>query len=131
MKTQSFLFVAFFMAVPAICLICAWGKWFQTRNAPAQQTWREELPKAGVILATLALLLTSGFLYQGFYPGTGAFSGPPPRVWLILNWISLVAWVLACFIAALGKGRLRPWLFLWCVTMPLFDWLAIMSVSTY
>jgi len=53
------------MAIPALCLIYAWYKWNLTRNAPAQHIWRDEFPKAGLLLATLSLLLTSGFLYQG------------------------------------------------------------------
>ncbi len=119
------------MAVPALCLIYAWYKWHQSRNTPDQQGWREKLPIIGLFLATSCFLLTSGFLYQGHYPGRQAFSGPPPRIWLILNWISVVAWFLTSLTAALGKGKLRLSLTLWCLTLPLFDWMAIMSASTY
>jgi hypothetical protein len=125
MRFQSVFFVAFFMAIPATCLIYAWRKWNQMRNAPAQQSWREKLPTVGLCLATLCLLLTSGFLFQGFHWGVQSFASPPPGFWLTLNWVSLLSWVLACLTIVLGKGKLRFPLFVWCLGMPLLAWFVI------
>jgi len=85
--------------------------------------WRAKLLTLGFYLATLSLVVTSGFLLQGFHSSGQSFAEPPPRHWVILNWISALAWVIVLLAAALGKGRLRRPLFLWCVIMPLAAWI--------
>jgi len=117
------LIVTIFMSFPAICLIYGWRAWAQSR--PLQGAWREKILTLGLCLATLSLLVTSGFLFQGFHSDAQSFAEPPPRHWVILNWLSALTWTLALVAATLGKGRLRRPLFLWCLTMPLAAWIVI------
>ena len=119
------LFVAIFMGLPAICLIYGWRVRHQLDARPREGGWRAKLPTPGLCLGTLSLVVTSGFLFQGFHSNGQSFAGPPPRHWMILNWLSALAWTLALLAAALGKGRLRRPLFLWCVCMPLAAWIVI------
>lgn len=116
--------VAIFMSLPAICLIYGWRVRGQLDPGP-ESGWRAKLLTLGLCLATLSLLVTSGFLFQGFDSNGQSFAGPPPRHWVILNWLSALAWTLAFLAAVLGKGRLRRPLFLWCVCMPLAAWIVI------
>lgn len=111
--------VAIFMSLPAICLIYGWRVWGQLDAGPVDGGWRAKLLTLGLCLATLSLFVTSGFLFQGFNSNAQSFAGPPPRHWVILNWLSALAWALALLATVLGKGRLRRPLFLWCVCMPL------------
>ncbi len=119
------LFVAIFMSLPAICLIYGWRVRYQLDAGLTEGGWRARLLTPGLCLATLSLVVTSGFLFQGFDPNGQSFAGPPPRHWVILNWLSALAWTLALLAAALGKGRSRRPLFLWCVCMPLAAWIVI------
>src|SRR5712664_2672252 len=119
------LFVAIFMSLPAICLIYSWRVRYQLDAGPTESGWRARLLTLGLCLATLSLVVTSGFLFKGFDSSGQSFAGPPPRLWVILNWLSALAWTLTLLAAALGKGRLRRPLFLWCVCMPLAAWIVI------
>src|SRR5712692_3015657 len=119
------LVVIIFMSFPAICLIYGWRRWGQAETRPVGDDWRAKLLIVGLCLATLSLLLTSGFLLQGFHSNGQSFAGPPPRHWVILNWLSTLAWTLVLLAAALGKGRSRRPLFLWYLSMPLAAWIVI------
>jgi hypothetical protein len=90
-----------------------------------------QLTITALFLATLDLLLTSGFLFQGYYPNGQSLASPAPHAWLILNWVSLIGWVLACIMTGLGKGRLRFPLFLWCLGILFSPYIALMTGFTY
>jgi hypothetical protein len=100
--------VAIFMSLPAICLIYGWRVWGQLESGPTESGWRAKLLTVGLYLATLSLPVTSGFLFQGFNSDAQSFAGPPPRHWVILNWLSTLAWTLAFLATVLGRGKLRP-----------------------
>jgi hypothetical protein len=117
--------VAIFMSLPAICLIYGWRVRGQVDTGPMEGGWRAKLLTLGLYSATLSLLVTSGFLFQGFDSSAQSFASPPPRHWVILNWLSALAWTLALLATVFGKGRLRRALFLWCVCMPLAAWMVI------
>jgi len=128
MRFQSLFFVAFFMAVPSACLIYGWQ---HAKREPDKEGWREELATIGLALATLCLALISGFLFQGYHPHGQSYATRASSLWLILNWVSVGTWALACLAVALGKGSLRLSLFIWCLAMPLFAYMAFMTGFTY
>src|SRR5258708_8102447 len=111
--------VAIFMSLPAICLIYGWRVRGQPDAGRMESGWRAKLLRLGLCLATLSLLVTSGFLFQGFDSNGQSFAGPPPRHWLILNWLSALAWTLDFLPALLDNGMLRRPLFLWSIFIPL------------
>jgi len=119
------LFVAIFMSLPAICLNLRLASAVSTDGWAYGEWLAGKTSNAGLCLATLSLVVTSGFLFKGFDSSGQSFAGPPPRHWVILNWLSALAWTLTLLAAALGKGRLRRPLFLWCVCMPLAAWIVI------
>jgi hypothetical protein len=123
-------FVAFFMAAPAACLIYGWLCLRRVRE-PVNQGCRVTLATVGLVIATTCLVLTSGFLLQGYYPDAQSFASPAPRVWIILNRTCIVLWALTIFAAAFGKGRLRLCLLAWCLAMPLFSFMAITAGYLY
>jgi hypothetical protein len=130
MEIRSIFLVMIFMGLPAICLIYAWYTWSRTKGPISQNGWRERLLPLGLPLATLSLLLISGFLVRGYRWDEQSFSGPPPIHWAILNWIGFSAWIYVCFAAMVGKGKLRIPLSLWCFAMPLLK-IACMLMGFY
>jgi len=70
------LFVAIFMSLPAICLIYGWRVRDQLDAGSIEGGWRAKLLTLGLCLATLSLVVTSGFLFQGFHSNGQSFAGP-------------------------------------------------------
>src|SRR5271156_791475 len=116
------------MAVPAACLIYGWWK---SNNAPYSGNWREKLPNLGLPLASLSLLLTSGFLIRGWRWDEQSFADRPPVYWAALNWINIFAWAFVCFATLFGKGKLRQTLLAWCISLPLLAWIVFMMGFDY
>ena len=130
MGFKGVLFVTLVMGIPAICLIYGWEAWGQARKLSAGD-WRVMLSTPGLWFATLSQLLASGFLIQGFRSDAQSFSEAAPFIWVILNWISVLAWGLALWATVLGKGRLRLPLLLWVLSMPVAAWLVVMMGYNY
>src|SRR5258708_29297953 len=131
MQFQTIFFVGFFMAVPAACLVWAWQRRKQDGSDLVAKGWRDRLPNAGLVFATFCMVLISGFLFQGHNPDGQSFASPAPHIWLVLNWVSMLAWAVACFATAIGKGKIRIPLLLWCLSMPAFSFAAAMSGYLY
>ncbi len=130
MGLTGVLVVTFVMGIPAICLIYGWRARGQVGTV-AETDWRLKVPTPGLWFATLSQLLASGFLIQGFRSDAQSFAEPAPTPWIILNWVSALAWAVALTTAALGKGRLRLPLFIWVLSMPLAAWVVIMMGYDY
>jgi hypothetical protein len=127
MGIKGLLFVTVVMALPASCLIYGWGQ----IGKLTQSDWRLMVPTPGLCFATVSQLLVSGFLIQGFRSDAQSFAEPAPLHWMILNWLSVLAWGVTLLATALGKGRLRLPLFLWGLSMPLAAWIVIMMGYDY
>jgi len=68
---------------------------------------------------------------SGFRSDAQSFAEPAPTPWRILNWLGVLAWGVTLLTTALGKGRLRLPLFLWCISVPLAAWIVIMMGYDY
>lgn len=128
MDIRSVGLVTIFMALPAACLIYGWWQSSDTVNS---ESWRQKLLQLGFPFASLSLLLTSAFLIRGWRWHEQSFADRPPTYWAVLNWINLLSWVFGCFAALLGKGKLRRSLMVWCISLPLFAWIAFMLGFDY
>jgi hypothetical protein len=104
------------MSPAAACLVYAWWK---SRDFLLLATWREKLLYASLPLATLSLLLISGFLIQGWIWDGQSFVQKPAPIWHILNRIAQLSWIFVCCAALLGKGKIRKAVSIFCIGLPL------------
>jgi hypothetical protein len=116
MDLRTLVFVSVFMSPSAACLVYAW---WNSGNFSRLATWREKLLYASLPLATLSLLLISGFLIQGWIWDGQSFLQKPAPIWKVLNRIAQLSWILACSAALIGKGKIRKAVSLFCVSLPL------------
>ena len=118
MKIQAILSVLFFMTPSMACLILAWRAKLMELSDSRNTKLLARLLAGGIGFATLSQLLVLGFLIQGYDPDAQSFATPPPRPWIISNWIAVFGWLCAIVAIIGGKGRARRPLFLWTLVTP-------------
>jgi hypothetical protein len=107
---------------PLFCLIFAWIRWQASKNNSVAARWRGAMAFAGLMMASVAMLMNAVFILHGAAHGRGAFYGPPGGVWLPLGRLFAVLWLGVVLAAAVGKGKQR---------VPLAAWSALMLASDY
>jgi len=119
MKIQAILTVLAFMTPSMACLVFAWRAKLTEPSDSQKTKLRAGFLAGGIAFATLSQLLVLGFLFHGYDPDGQSFATPPPRPWIISNWIAAFAWLCAIVAIIGGKGRARRPLFLWTLVTPL------------
>ena len=128
MDIRSVALVTVFMVLPTACLLYGWWK---SNDAAYSADWRERLPKLGLPLASLSLLLTSAFLIRGWRWDGQSFADRPSTYWAVLNWINILGWAFTCLAAPFEKGKVRRALLVWCISLPLLSWIVFMLGFDY
>jgi hypothetical protein len=116
------VFVAAFMSPSAACLIYAWRRF---ADFSGLITWREKLLHFALPVATLSLLLISGFLIQGWIWDGQSYIEAPTPTWHVLKRIGLLCWMFVCCASLLGKGKIRKPVLIWCISLPLLTLLVL------
>ena len=111
-----------------LCLGFSWKFAMRPQIGGFRQDWRRSVCFYGLIAATLGLALDLAFLAHG-YTENPYFLGPPIGVWLIVGRTNGVVWVLSVLAAALGRGKARLPLFLYCLTSLAGNLLFIMTTT--
>jgi hypothetical protein len=131
MTLGTLIFVMGFMSPSALCLIYAWRAQIKLGMNSIDHGWRAGLLMVGLVLASLSQLLATSFLLVGFRLDEQSFAKPVSLPWAIANWTTLLTWILALVMVAVGSGRIRRPLLIWGLVMPGTSWIIVMMGYDY
>ena len=110
---------------PLFCLIFAWVRWQASKNNSVAAQWRGAMAFAGLMMASVAMLVNAIFILHGAAQGRAAFLGPPGGVWLLFGRLFAVLWLGVVLAAVVGKGKQGVSLLAWSALMLASDYFVI------